>query len=87
MSRWGPAIVQRMLANDTEAELIWPNYDNPEAIYTTKLAHFWLPEEKPGEEYDLSGKLVHGEINLMENSDENTFRGFDIRNLVGIVKA
>ena len=51
MSRWGPAIVQRVLASGTEAELIWPNYDNPEAVYTTKLEHFWLPEEKPGEEY------------------------------------
>ena len=88
MSRWGPAIVQRVLANGTEAELCWPNYDNPDAIYTTKLQHFWLPEEKPNELYDLSGnKIAKGDINMMENTDEGKFRGFDIHNLAGKVKA
>lgn len=88
MSRWGPAIVQRVLANGTEAELSWPNYDNPDAIYTTKLQHFWLPEEKPNELYDLSGrKIADGDVHMMENTDDKTFRGFDIHNLVGKVKA
>ena len=87
MTRWGPALVQRILANGTEAELIWPNYETPDAVYTTRLNHFWLPEERPDEEYDLTGKKIHGDVNLMENTDKNKFRGFDIYDLVGNVKA
>ena len=88
MSRWGPAIVQRVLANGCEANLTWPDDDNPDAVYNTKLEHFWLEEDRPGESYDITGaKLKHGEINVLENEDKITFRGHDIKDLVGKVKA
>ena len=88
MSRWGPAVVKRVLANGLEADLTWPNYDKPDAVYNTKLEHFWLPEEKPGVEYDLTGAMVtKKEINATELTSETKFRGYDIDDLKGNVKA
>ena len=89
MSRWGPAIVQRVLADGTDAELTWPNYEDPGQIYIAKVgSQFWLPEDRPDETYDALGvRIAQGDINLLENSDEKTFRGYEIHNLVGNVKA